>query len=500
MIIRSREHADPQVGFPRDSSSANGAMNGGLKQTEHAVETPQSGSHSHADWPRGSTREPDQASIERELELILASHFFHASKRSQQFLKFVVRYRLEGNEEPLKERLIGTVLYNRPAGYATGDDSVVRVQAGEVRRRLEQYYQERPASSLVHIDLPLGSYAPEFRWNSVLPPVMEDHSDSEVVIGKQLSLVSGSPKKILWVAGLACTLLLVGTVIGSRIHDRKPTETVINQFWSPVFSTSKPVLICLPKPIFYRPSTALFKRSERVEGEFDKEVDRMNGRPHLRSGDRISWGDMVEYGDFGVSKGDVKAAFRLSNLLAKLGKDTELRIGSDYGWDDLRNASAIVIGAFSNPWSMKIISGLQFSFVEHNSGSAQKSGSQPTKPEDRLSPGEEDAQSLRIEEQGASGRSWSSNYDPRTSILTEDYGLISRLVNSSTGQFVVSVAGITAPGSEAAAEVASSQEELQRALRNAAPDWYRKNVQIVVKTTVVDGVAGPPEIVAVNVW
>jgi len=40
----------------------------------------------------------------------------------------------------LKERTIGTEIFQRKAGYATGDDPVVRVQAGEVRRRLEQYH------------------------------------------------------------------------------------------------------------------------------------------------------------------------------------------------------------------------------------------------------------------------------------------------------------------------------------------------------------------------
>ena len=468
-------------------------MNTGLKQTDNGVETLTGGIRKLSERHGGSTVEPDQAAVVRELELILASPFFHASKRSQQFLKYVVQYRLDGNEEPLKERLLGTVLYNRPAGYATGDDSVVRVQAGEVRRRLEQYYQEPPAASLVHIDLPLGSYAPEFRWASNIQSGNNHLTHTSVVTQIERPSGEGSGKMAPWVMGLISALLLLGTLIGFRVYHRKSSDIVLDEFWSPIFATSKPALICLPKPIFYRPSTGLYKKTEKSPGEFDKEVDRMNGRPHLQPNDRIAWGDMVEFDDFGVSKGDVKAAFRLSNLLIKAGKDTELRIGSDYGWDDLRNAPAVVIGAFSNPWSMKIASGLHFNFIEH-------SPSPSTEPKDRISPGAQDARILRIEEQGGAGRVWSSKFDPRTSVLTDDYGLISRLVNSSTGQFVVSVAGITAPGSEAAAEVASSQDELQKALRNAPPDWYRKNVQIVVKTTVEDGIAGPPEIVAVYIW
>jgi hypothetical protein len=73
-------------------------------------------------------------------------------------------------------------------------------------------------------------------------------------------------------------------------------------------------------------------------------------------------------------------------------------------------------------------------------------------------------------------------------------------VNSATDQFVVAVAGITSDGSEAAAEIASSPEGLAKALHNAPADWKRKNVQILVKTTVSDSVAGPGQVVATYVW
>ena len=184
---------------------------------------------------------------------------------------------------------------------------------------------------------------------------------------------------------------------------------------------------------------------------------------------------MVEFKDFGVSKGDIKAAFRLSNLLIETGKDTEVRVGDDYGWDDLRNAPAVIIGAFSNRWSFKITSGLHFAFVEDKGVS-------------------------RIREQGPSGRAWFAELDPRTTRVASDYGLVTRLVNSGTGQFVVDVAGLTAAGSEAAAEVAAKEEDLEKALQSAPRDWERKNVQIVVKTTVVEEIAGPAQIVAVYVW
>jgi hypothetical protein len=426
---------------------------------------------------------PGHAAVARELELILASPFFHSSKRSQQFLKYVVQYRLDGNEEPLKERTIGSDLYHRPADYATGDDSVVRVQAGEVRRRLEQYYAAPPADSTVHIELPLGSYAPELRWR-VPPPlpaeiptiVTTEPIEIRVPAERSRPAVGFFRKGRFAAIGILTVLALAAAAVAAYTVYKQRTESPLVQFWAPVFTSQKPVLICLPKPVFYRPSFELFKRNEKWEGEFDHDVDRENGRPNLQPDDQIRWGDMVEWVDFGVSKGDVKAAFRLSNLLIKMGKPTELKIGSDYGWDDLRNAPAVIMGAFSNQSTMKITSGLHFAFAEDKG--------KPTS----------------IREQGGAGRAWFDEIDPHTSLVATDYGLVTRLVNSGTGQFVVVVAGITAPGSEAAGEVAGSSDALARALRNAPQDWNRKNLQVVVKTTVTDGVSGPPQIVAVYVW
>src|SRR5258708_721348 len=108
-----------------------------------------------------------KATIFRELHNIVNSRPFRNSARSKQFLSYVVELKLEGRDEFLKERTIGTEIFQRKAGYATGDDPVVRVQAGEVRRRLEQYHHTAPIASPVRIELPLGSYSPEFRWDVV---------------------------------------------------------------------------------------------------------------------------------------------------------------------------------------------------------------------------------------------------------------------------------------------------------------------------------------------
>lgn len=115
------------------------------------------------------SRSPDDDSKQAilfELERILNSQAFRSSDRSRQFLAYVVRNRLAGHKDNLKERSIGVEIYRRKTDYATGDDPVVRIGAGEVRKRLEQYYGSAPADTALRIEIPRGSYAPEFRWTS----------------------------------------------------------------------------------------------------------------------------------------------------------------------------------------------------------------------------------------------------------------------------------------------------------------------------------------------
>lgn len=105
-----------------------------------------------------------RAAVEYELNAIVKSSHFSGSKRCQEFLEFIVRQKLDGNVESLNERFLGMEIFGRPIDYETGTDSIVRVRANDVRRRLAVYYSDHPVTSKVTIHLASGSYVPEFHW------------------------------------------------------------------------------------------------------------------------------------------------------------------------------------------------------------------------------------------------------------------------------------------------------------------------------------------------
>jgi hypothetical protein len=260
-------------------------------------------------------------------------------------------------------------------------------------------------------------------------------------------------------------------VLALVLHRSGGRKSAIDQFWSPVLSTSEPVLICLAKPAVYLPSAALLQKYAKDPAAFTTESQRLTQPSPLHPQDKLVWGDMVEYSDYGVAAGDAYAAVRLSALLGRMGKESQVRIGSQYSFADLRNSPAVVVGAFNNRWTMQMTSNLHFAFVE------------------------EDGEPM-IREQGPAGRAWHAKFGPHGEVM-EDFGIVTRLLNSKTGQFVVSTAGTLATGTQAAGEFVSSSEYLGEALHSAAADWAKKNLQFVIQTTVTDSVPGPPQVVAI---
>src|SRR5215469_3227589 len=105
---------------------------------------------------------------------------------------------------------------------------------------------------------------------------------------------------------------------------------------------------------------------------------------------------------------------------------------------------------------------------------------------------------LWIEDRNTPGKRLFNQLGQKGQVI-EDFGVATRLLDSKTGQLVITVAGITGPGTDAAAQLISDPQYLGPALKLAPADG-KKNMQFVVKTEVVEGVAGRPQVVASYFW
>lgn len=103
-----------------------------------------------------------EADIRAELERILASKGFATAARLSRLLRYVVDKTVAGQADQLKEYAVGVEVFDRDANYDTRLDSIVRVEAGRLRTRLDEYYNDEGAASPIRISLPRGGYVAQF--------------------------------------------------------------------------------------------------------------------------------------------------------------------------------------------------------------------------------------------------------------------------------------------------------------------------------------------------
>jgi len=109
---------------------------------------------------------PEQDAVRSALERVLASPQFVASPRASRFLQYVAEAELAGRGSGLKEYVLGVEVFDRRPSFDPRTDTIVRVEAVKLRKRLRAYYRGSGRLDPVLIDVPKGSYEPRFRLRS----------------------------------------------------------------------------------------------------------------------------------------------------------------------------------------------------------------------------------------------------------------------------------------------------------------------------------------------
>jgi TolB-like protein len=110
--------------------------------------------------------------VHEQLERVLSSRGFVNAGRLSRLLRHSVEKTLAGQADELKEYSVGMEVFDRDDKYDPRVDSIVRVEAGRLRSRLEEYYGGEGASDPVRISLPRGAYAAQFELRPE-PPAVE---------------------------------------------------------------------------------------------------------------------------------------------------------------------------------------------------------------------------------------------------------------------------------------------------------------------------------------
>ncbi len=417
----------------------------------------------------------------KSLSAILQSTPFHSSKQSQELLQYIVNQTLGGHLEMLKERIIGANVFNRRPDYDTNDDPIVRARAAEVRKRLALYYQTAREEAIL-ITVPPGSFKAIFEWidrkpthlSAALPTGAEIGQPPVEVIAPPLHRQIAEPehrpfpmrfRAWRWWIVLAISAMLLTWAAAHYFATSE--ERAFNQFWSPVLDNSNTILI-------YIGTNAVYELSPSYEDAYYKQHPRSQAEQMgfetyipLPPGTKIDVQDLFPAKNTYVTIGDVAATTRIVSLLVRRSKQFDIRYGSDVAFGDLRQSPTILIGAHNNSWTLAMTGNLRYAFDGP----------------------------LAIMDRSNAQRRWSANAD-----FSEDYAIVSRILNSKTGTTVITAAGIGYEGTRAAAEFLTNPQSISALAKSLPKGWEKKNMQIVLHTTAINQLPSAPDVVATYCW
>lgn len=371
------------------------------------------------------------------LEVICQSPAFLPSKRSRQFLRYVVLETLHGRGDLIKERNIAHAVFGKGDDFEPSEYSLVRVKATEVRKRLLDYYQSDPDPE-VRIELPLGGYLPRIHFRGPVITVSESSPDATGESALEHRGRIFNRRQVFWIAGGVLGVAASASMwtflhpVSTPLHTE---STPLDLLWRPVFATRLPLLIFLP--VIHEQRTKL-----------------------------TDW----------VGIGPAAALSNTAKFLTERHYPYEVRFGADLTFSDLRQGPSLLLGGFHVGWTRRILRNLHFAPLTGDNSTERSFVDTQTK------------------------QVWTAVKHPSKPYVDVDYGILCRLFDSSSGQIVFLAVGTWTFGTEGAASLLFDPDQFAALVKHAPTDWETKNFEAVVRVSIIGNTPSVPQIVASYFW
>jgi hypothetical protein len=465
-----------------------------------------------------------------QLDKILHGRTLHGSESLKSFLRFVVDKAAENDENQLKEYVIATEVFGRGSDFDSRIDSVVRVQAGRLRTKLQEYYSTEGKDDLIIIDLPKGQYTPVFSYAqkskernangepvtagapstdavSVSDPaapatsiaaVSNPHAVSlppvpvEMIPADFVRIIESqaAPQKGWQMAALAfavLSLILGALTLFYRTKSLELSESIalgapgeiqtiyrreIEPLWGDLLQSPEPVLVVY--------SNTLFQGTAEDGMKLLKSLD----APGSSLGSPIIPQSEIEQSKQPIIEhytgiGEVMGGYYLGDFLAKMRHTSRVKRSLLLNWEDLKTENIVVLGSpAENLFLRDLPQKQEFIFKPNLDDNGKKSfGIVNTKPQ----PGE---QQYYFAVQGG----------PSRSQISEDYAVVSLLEGLDAKNRLLILAGITTLGTQAAAEYVTKPDYIRDLIKHlnteppGSPPRLPSNYQVLVRVKVNGGV------------
>lgn len=425
-----------------------------------------------------------QAAVRSELESMLAAPIFVQSSRCKRFLRFIVEETLAGNACQLKERTIGVAVFERANDYHTGDDSIVRVTANEVRKRISQFYQELHHPALIQIELPRGSYVPEFRVqppsrpeklfevgpadrpdiashvfgasDSAREPMRAGAAPEQQHIAAETIASPPTARRNRVAYGLIA-ILLAAAVAALGVWKERDANRVPD-LWASFQNSSVPVLVCI-------------------------DTHNLQSTAATTSADQQRFVDLVLRRQI-ISLDDATILSSMSRELGRKGIPFRVVGAEQTSLSDFRRQPVILIGAIDNQWTLMLTQNLRYRIEVANtpdSGSAK------------------DPVASIVDSKDPAGTRWAIDFSVPFPAWKSDYAIVARMDDTTTGVPVMIEAGLGNDGTVAASELITSGA-MKKRLAEEPSCKDKANFEAVIGTQIIETKSGPPHVLRLTCW
>jgi hypothetical protein len=324
-----------------------------------------------------------QALVER----IARSAELRRAARLRAFLVYVCEQTLSRGASVIHEQEIGTAVFERSPGYDTSIDNIVRVNATELRKRLEHYFAEEGAAEEVVVEIQRGSYTPIFRRRTLSQPSPEESAEpaevqmqpvmpaAEITPSALVTLpntaddgvrsaaaplppagdrdLAGTRRLNLW--KIAATILLLGcSWLGWQVHlltlkvEPWKQESALRTFWGDFFASGTGTDIVLADTSFAL-AEDMMQRPVSLTDYLDYKYKEFAEDPKLSDDQRRDLTMVLERNNGSIS--DFRAGQEILALNPSDPSRLTMKFAREYTVQAAKKNSLVLIGSRqSNPW------------------------------------------------------------------------------------------------------------------------------------------------------
>jgi hypothetical protein len=420
------------------------------------------------------------------IERVAASVQLKRAARLREFLLYVGKQSLKEGCIEIHEQEIGAEVFGRPSAYDTSQDNIVRVNATELRKRIELYFSTEGVDEPLTLDIPRGSYKPIFRRRVLelptLPTTPEESLPPAPPPPTETTPLTSPPSRdrtvifsaIAIVAlAVACLLLFQqNRTLRNSLHawEGNPALTA---FWLTFLQSRQQTDIVLADSSISLIEDITRKPVSLADYLNHKYVSEIKSSD--LSSDRRADLDLIVSRNNG-SVGDFRVAQRIY-ALDPISSSIHLEFARFYVANSLKRDNVILIGSKkSNPWMHLFDDRLNFS-IEYDPDHFQsfvvnhtpQSGEQPT---------------------------YVAPVDPYAAV---GYSVVAFLPNPSHTANAILLAGTDSDATNAAGEFLTSEDQLEK-FRNLLHVQNFPYFEVVLKTSRLSGTPFTAEIVAYRTY